>query len=57
MKLRLLRLEAAATAGGKVTFRIPVHERKAKTSHIHISLVRHSYIASDADVTERHDAN
>jgi hypothetical protein len=57
MKLRLLRLKLAATAGGKVTLRIPAHERKAKTSHIHISLVRHSYISGDADVTERYDAN
>jgi hypothetical protein len=60
MKHRLFSFELApapTTLRGNVTLRIPGAERRLKTSDLHISLVRHGYIAVDATAAEPYDAN
>jgi hypothetical protein len=60
MKLGLLSFGSAAGIGyssGNVTMPIPAPERLLKTSDLHISLVRHSYIAVDATAAEPYDEN
>jgi hypothetical protein len=59
MKLRVPSfgtLDAATMTWTNVTLRIPAPQRQLKTSNVHISRVRHSYISDDAAAPEHDDA-